>query len=630
MKIIGFIVLFPFLFLATLLNAQKVIEINDSISFVEPRENLVEIFEDKEGDMNFQDILAIDSAKFSNYDNFYNQNVHSAYWIRFVIDPKFEKNRKWILEILDSRFNSVTLYYPNEKGDYTKRTAGLQYDFSSREYGHKNFVMDLDVVPGKKVVCYLRLKSNLIGSFIFKIRSNHEFSTYSVNEYYLLGLYYGILLIIILYNLVLFLTLKEKLYLYYLLYVVVWAWYSLLDDGLGFQYIWSSHAWISTLGFYLSKPLLVALFVAYSRHFLNISVYNSSYDKWIRYLAAGYIVVEISSWLLGSILEGEYVYNISLVIFMAIFLFIYYISFKIYNRGYKPARFFIIGNSLIILGIILRTTKFLTAFELPTESALFSILIVYSLNIGRIFEIIIFSSAQGDRIRYLKEKEKEAQEMVIEQLQINESLNQKVNKELEEKVAQRTQELIERSEELKLVNMKLTQQTEEISRWNQLLDMDNHNLKTKVKEAVEARIKYKDISFEEFLSIFPDDLACERYLDDIKWKNGFKCKKCGNEKSCKGSKKFSKRCTKCRYDESITAYTLLHKCKFPLSKAFYIITKVNKFGDDLNCTELSRQLEMRKSTVWEFKKKIMEAKKNTKSKGDEEQTLDFLILNSLD
>ncbi|MBX9852763.1 MAG: hypothetical protein K2X86_13550, partial [Cytophagaceae bacterium] len=523
-------ILLCFLFAAHFASAEKIIVLTDSTSFVEPRENVVDIYEDKEGDMNLQQILSIDSVQFSNYNHFYNHNTNSAYWIKFVIDPKFEKNRKWVLEILDSRFSSVALYYPDEKGKYIKRIAGLQYPFYTREYGHKNFVIDLDFTPGKRSVCYLRLKSDLVGSFIFKIRSNHEFSTYAFNEYYLLGLYYGILIIIILYNLILYFTLKEKLYLYYLFYVVVWAWYSLLDDGIGFQYIWSGHPWISTLGFYLSKPLLAAFFVAYSRQFLNISIYNNKFDKWVKYITIVFIANEVLTWLFGSFSEISFFRNLSWILFTFPFLFIYYISLRIYMWGYKPARFFILGNSLIILGLILRTTKFITAFDFSTGSIFLSIIIVYSLYIGRIFEIVIFSSAQGDRIRYLKEKEREAQEKVIEQLQINESLNQKVNKELEEKVMQRTKDLMEKSDELRLANARLAQQAEEINRWNQLLDLDNHNLKNKVKEVVEARIKFKDVSFEEFLTIFPDDLSCERYLDEIKWKGGFKCKKCGNEK----------------------------------------------------------------------------------------------------
>lgn len=604
---------------------KKILILNDSVNFLEPRQDAVHIHEDVSGRKKISDILVIPEHEFSNYTEYYNKNTDHAYWIKCTVDAQYKKNQKWVIEILDSRFDEVELYYFDASGNLITRTAGINQPFSLRTYGHKNFVLDIDFIPGKKNTFYLKLKSKFIGSFIFKIRSNYEFSTYAFNEYFLLGLYYGILLIILLYNLILYITLKEVLYLFYLLYVGVWAWYSLLDDGLGFQYIWSAHPWISTLGYYVSKPLLVVFFVAYSRAFLNTQNFNRKADTIIKIVASVYIAYELLSWLLP--LNSTLSNNISWVLFCIPFFSTYVITYQVYKSGFKPARYFLAGHSLIVLSLIVRTWKLIAAFDLSADSATLSILIVYSLNIGRIFEIVVFSAAQGDRIKFLKLKEQEAQLKIIEQLKINEQLNQKVNRELEEKVAQRTADLMQKTEELRLANIKLAQQAEEINRWNQLLDKDNHNLKNKVKEAVAARVKFKDITYEEFLTIFPDDLACERYLEEIKWKNGYRCKRCNNTKYCNGSKKFSRRCTKCRYDESITAYTLLHKCKFQLTKAFYIITKVNIFEDKLNCNELARQLNMRKSTVWEFKKKVMLAKQADKNKTEE--TLDSLILSSL-
>lgn len=59
------------------------------------------------------------------------------------------------------------------------------------------------------------------------------------------------------------------------------------------------------------------------------------------------------------------------------------------------------------------------------------------------------------------------------------------------------------------------------------------------------------------------------------------------------------------------------------------MTKVNQHGEDINFNELARTLEMRKSTVWEFKKKIIEFKNTRTGKSmTEKDSLDFLILSS--
>jgi hypothetical protein len=234
---------------------------------------------------------------------------------------------------------------------------------------------------------------------------------------------------------------------------------------------------------------------------------------------------------------------------------------------------------------------------------------VYSFNIGLVFEIVILSFALGDRIKIMKEENERSQRQVIEQLKVNEKLKDKVNQELEEKVKERTQELNEK-------NTELEQAYEEIHRMNQLLESDNKVLKTNVKELTKARVLMKEVDFGEFSNIFPDKESCLKYLEDLKWAKGYKCKKCGNAKWCKGKDDYSRRCTKCRYDESPTAYTIFHKLKFPITKAFYMLFLVYANKEKITSLELSQILSLRQSTCWNFNKKINEALKN-KKKGAE-------------
>ncbi|MCD4746172.1 MAG: transposase [Bacteroidales bacterium] len=116
---------------------------------------------------------------------------------------------------------------------------------------------------------------------------------------------------------------------------------------------------------------------------------------------------------------------------------------------------------------------------------------------------------------------------------------------------------------------------------------------------------FNDISVKEFKNIFYNEEKCLEYLANEKWKDGYKCKKCGNKNYCKGKKSFSRRCTKCKYEESATSHTLFHHCKISLTDAFYITylvcntTKISSY-------ELSRRINIRQMTCWNFKKKIIE------------------------
>lgn len=119
--------------------------------------------------------------------------------------------------------------------------------------------------------------------------------------------------------------------------------------------------------------------------------------------------------------------------------------------------------------------------------------------------------------------------------------------------------------------------------------------------------KYKSLSLFEFQARFPDETSCYEYLADLKWSDGYKCKKCGNTKYCDGLGKSGRQCTKCSYVESATAGTLFHQVKFPILKAFYIVYYVSISKKGITSTELSRKLELRQKTCWSFKQKVMKA-----------------------
>ena len=123
-------------------------------------------------------------------------------------------------------------------------------------------------------------------------------------------------------------------------------------------------------------------------------------------------------------------------------------------------------------------------------------------------------------------------------------------------------------EKLKLANDKLEKQAENINEINLLLDMKNRSLEKDLTKINHARIQSHIISFEEFEKVYPSKEKCHIFLADLKWNSGYECRRCKNKKYCEGRTPHSRRCTKCRYDESATAYTIYHKCKFELPKAF--------------------------------------------------------------
>lgn len=129
---------------------------------------------------------------------------------------------------------------------------------------------------------------------------------------------------------------------------------------------------------------------------------------------------------------------------------------------------------------------------------------------------------------------------------------------------------------------------------------------------MEKRAKFGGVNSIKFHRQFKDNSSCYEYLASIKWDKGYKCKRCGYEKYCKGKKSFSRRCIKCSHDESPTAGTMFDKCKFPLLLAFHIAFKISTKKKGMSSLELSKEFELRQKTCWEFKWKIQQAMQSSK------------------
>jgi len=126
--------------------------------------------------------------------------------------------------------------------------------------------------------------------------------------------------------------------------------------------------------------------------------------------------------------------------------------------------------------------------------------------------------------------------------------------------------------------------------------------------------------------IFKEDVSCEfanelfdniekvlKFIADAKWEDGFVCRKCGRTNYCEGKTPSSRRCTRCKTEESASANIIFHNVKFPINKAFYIAYNVCMEGKEFSSYNYSDKLELNQMTCWKFRKRIQDCmlKQNT-------------------
>lgn len=114
---------------------------------------------------------------------------------------------------------------------------------------------------------------------------------------------------------------------------------------------------------------------------------------------------------------------------------------------------------------------------------------------------------------------------------------------------------------------------------------------------------FKGQSLLKFTEHFPDDLSCKAYLAELKWKDGFKCKKCGHSKYTL-RKDLTRTCTLCHRDESPTASTAFHKVKFGIRKAFFITFEMVNSTKSLSASQVAKRYGISRKSAWLFMHKI--------------------------
>lgn len=150
----------------------------------------------------------------------YNENIKSAYWIKFRVKNNSKQGKYFLLESYAPHTNNWDVYIPDKKGGFIHKKSGLNLNFYEREYVNKNLILDIPLDTGRIETFYVRVLSENHSSFDYRIKLSNYFFFYSVNEYYFLGIYYGIMLIMAVYNLLIYFSLREKVYIYYVLYVL--------------------------------------------------------------------------------------------------------------------------------------------------------------------------------------------------------------------------------------------------------------------------------------------------------------------------------------------------------------------------------------------------------------------------
>lgn len=455
--------LFVFLF-CTIAEAQTAIELTENKPVLRIGKN-VSFLKDPSQSLTFQQVL---SPEFQQQFEVFMQdapnfgNVQMAVWNKFSVINRSSK--KWLLTVESYNIDTLSFYYPDSTGIYHEIKSGRSRPFSSRKYKTSMFTFDLDVKGNDTATFYLKVETFFM-QYPLVVLTEEKFIARNHKKDFYAGLYFGFLTLIVLYNLFIFFTVKEKNFLYYIVYVVL--------NGLLVAEIKGVVAEIygDTFHFmYQYSPAIIALSsimaVVFTVHFLETKTYVPVIHKIFKYLFLPVFIFIIILSLCKYNLAASILNQVAGI---AVLLIMYAAAILAYRKGYLAARFYITACVFYFIGVVIYVAK---AFNLLPFTAFTD----NAIEIGSAFEMMMFSFGLADKINVYKKEKEKAQKELLATSQEKEKLITEQNKMLETKVKERTSALENTLSDLKNTQQQLIQ-SEKLASLGQLSAGIAHEIK---------------------------------------------------------------------------------------------------------------------------------------------------------
>lgn len=438
--------LFIIILLSLFSPAQNLQSINweENQDFIEVGDK-VQILEDEEGIFSFEQVSSPDFA-----DRFINSNrvilnfgfTESVHWLRFNFNNT--SNEPLIFEIAHAFLPEADLYYREVNGQVRCIEAGYHVPLNKKEVKHH---FQIYPVPDGKHDFYVRLISN---SHPLKLRIYKE-AIYDIKTYrqrLIYGFYIGFMVFVILSNLFFYITLKNKLYLFYAGIVVIYISYaSAVMDGF-ILYLFPS---IDLMFWYITIPTIgVPLQIMYAQVFLEVKKYNERLYKITNWLTIYFLVYVV----LKFALPLTAVLAINTIHALISFFVMGYLGYDTGKKGNRLGYYFSLAYFIYFLLVLTEATYIQIG-----KPAYF--IELSHVALATLIEAFLLSFLLSKRFEFEKkdaERTKdEAQRQLLETTRQNELIVREQNVMLEQKVEERTLELTNTITNLKEMQEKLIQ-----------------------------------------------------------------------------------------------------------------------------------------------------------------------------
>ncbi|HET8706910.1 MAG TPA: 7TM diverse intracellular signaling domain-containing protein [Pseudomonadales bacterium] len=328
-----------------------------------------------------------------------------AIWLQFEIQNTDNTTLQRLLEIAYPLLDDVQVWIYSDQRQTQQYSIGDRKPFAERPYKSPHFLIPLTIEPQEKLHFYLRVKSTSALQVPMTLWDRETFEQRAQRDNILVGSYFGLVLGIMLYNLFLFATLREKRILYYVLWVGSATLFTAAYTGVAYEYLWPNAIYWNekSVVFAISMALLSSALFTIEFLSLNAADTPFAYRLLSFFALLGILFLPLDFF-------GPYGIAIRLNIFcsiLAVLIGIVIATLRL-KKGFKVARIYLLSWSFVVIGL---STLALNKFGLIERT----LLTEFAPQIGTALEVLLLSFALADQINTERKLREAAQQKAIQQ-----------------------------------------------------------------------------------------------------------------------------------------------------------------------------------------------------------------------
>lgn len=351
--------------------------------------------EDANNEITFEQITKLPDSAFNISDgySFSKGYTLSSYWLKF--DLVFEQdlvNSEWLLEVPFPLLDYIAIYLPNSDNSYSVIDTGDRSPFSQRPIDTTNFVFPVKPQQTHNTF-YIHVKTQDSLQVPLILWKPNAFIKHNASSHGLQGLYFGIMIVMVLYNLFIYVSVKERSYLYYIAYISCFIIFQASLEGYTFEYFWPNNTWWANVNIPFFGVLSLFFASLFAREILLTRHVLPKFDKVLIVITLS-LFTSLPIVLFGSYEAGIYASITSTFIFFNLVLVAGLLAAVKSNR---TAVVFVCAWSVFLLSGVISMLGILDIIPMEYGSQA-------ALQIGSAIEVVLLSIALADRINIIQKE----------------------------------------------------------------------------------------------------------------------------------------------------------------------------------------------------------------------------------